>query len=63
MSSIDSLDDEAKKSYKMVRHGYGLQIFNGQRNEDGILTKYEGHWERDKKHGQGTAIYKDGSIY
>jgi len=48
----------------MVRHGYGLQIYNGQRNSDGVLTKYEGRWDRDKKHGDNCiAVYKDGSIY
>jgi hypothetical protein len=29
-------------NYEKIRHGYGLQIYNGQRNADGILTKYEG---------------------
>ena len=47
----------------MIRHGYGLQIYHGQRNADGILTKYEGKWEKDQKHGHGVAVYKDGSIF
>jgi hypothetical protein len=33
-----------KINFEKVRHGYGLQIYNGQRNTDGILTKYEGTW-------------------
>ena len=45
------MDAEQQSSHKMIRHGYGLQIYNGSRNEDGVLTKYEGNWDRDKKHG------------
>ena len=47
----------------MVRHGYGLQLYNGSRNADGILTKYEGNWDRNMKQGQGFAVYADGSTY
>jgi hypothetical protein len=48
----------------MVRHGYGLQIFNGSRNSDGVMTKYEGFWDKDKKHGEGgIGVFKDGSTY
>lgn len=58
------MDEETKKNYKLIRHGYGLQIYNGSRNSDGVMTKYEGRWERDKKHGDGgIAVFKDGSIY
>lgn len=39
------------EGYNRIRHGYGLQIYNGQRNSDGILTKYEGLWQMNKKHG------------
>lgn len=27
------------------------------------MTKYEGGWDKDKKHGEGLAVFKDGSIY
>jgi hypothetical protein len=48
----------------MVRHGYGMQMYSGTRNDDGVMTKYEGFWERDKKHGDnGSAVYMDGSTY
>ena len=43
--------DERNSQFQMVRHGHGLQLFSGQANEDGIVTKYEGGWSRDKKHG------------
>ena len=50
--------------WKLVRHGYGMNMFNGNRNEDGILTKYEGYWDKDKKHGDhATAVFQDGSTY
>ena len=39
-------------------------MFNGNRNEDGILSKYEGYWDKDKKHGDNaTAVFSDGSTY
>ena len=47
----------------MVRQGYGLQIYNGARNVDGVLTKYEGNWDRNMKHGQGFAVFADGSTF
>lgn len=29
-----------------------------------MLTKYEGRWDRDKKHGDNClAVFKDGSTY
>jgi hypothetical protein len=43
-----------------------MQLYNGQRNEDGVLTKYEGWWDRDHRSSLGggnTAVFKDGSIY
>jgi hypothetical protein len=57
------MDEETKKHFKMVRHGYGLNIYNGQRNSDGVMTKYEGRWDRDRKNGEGLAVFMDGSIY
>ncbi len=39
-------------------------MYSGNRNEDGILTKYEGGWDRDLRSGDhGTAVYRDGSHY
>ena len=38
-------------------------MFSGQRNEDGVVTKYEGAWIRNRMHGQGFAVYLDGSTY
>ena len=49
--------------YRMVRHGFGLQIFNGNRNSDGILTKYEGSWALGFRSGLGCAVFTDGSTY
>ena len=49
--------EERLSQFLMVRHGQGLQLYSGQANEDGIVTKYEGQWARDKKHGQGTAVF------
>ena len=58
------MDEEQRKLWKMVRHGYGLQMYGGNRNEDGVLTKYEGYWDRDLRSGEnGSAVYRDGSVY
>jgi hypothetical protein len=39
-------------------------MYSGSRNEDGVMTKYEGNWDKDKKQGDGgIAVFKDGSIY
>jgi len=54
---------EFQINYEKVRHGFGLQIYNGQRNQDGILTKYEGQFFLNKRHGNGYAMYADGSSY
>ena len=27
------------------------------------MTKYEGFWDKDKRQGEGLAVFKDGSIY
>lgn len=45
----------------MMRHGLGVQIF--YRNDNSIFCKYEGEWQKDKKHGRGRTIYPDQSIY
>ena len=47
----------------MVRHGYGLQLYGGGRNDDGVVTKYEGRWDRNQRHGQGLAVFADGGMY
>ena len=41
----------------MVRQGYGLQIYNGNPNVNGVVTKYEGNWKLDKRNGKGVAIF------
>ena len=45
--NLEAISEEEKENWTMIRHGYGLQIYHGQRNADGILTKYEGKWEKD----------------
>ena len=63
-SEVKALPDEQRlEQFEMVRHGHGLQLFSGQKNDDGIITKYEGSWLKNKKHGQGSAVFTDGSSY
>ena len=49
------------KVFKKVRHGFGVQVFGGVESDD--LRKYEGQWDKDKRNGQGTCVYSDGSCY
>jgi len=50
------------KSLRSVRHGEGVQIF-GVQNDQTFLCKYEGEWQKDKKHGRGICYYPDKSVY
>ena len=45
----------------MVRNGLGVQLFN--LTDTGYTEKYEGEFEKDKKHGHGVYIYADKSKY
>ena len=55
--------EQRLEQFEMVRHGQGIQAFSADKNDDGVITRYEGAWTRNKKHGQGVAVYKDGSMY
>ena len=53
---------EAEKAkVKKKRHGVGVQIF--YRPDNSIMCKYEGHWDRNQKHGLGITTYPDQSVY
>ena len=39
----------------------GVQLFAA--SDENVLCKYEGHWDRDKKHGTGICTYPDKSFY
>ena len=54
-------DGTAPPNTKKTRHGLGIQIFG--LSSDSLICKYEGSWERDKKHGQGVCYYPDKSMY
>ena len=58
------VDEDSKKLVKLIRHGLGLQLYSGSKNEDGVMTRFEGGWDRDKKHGDKCkATFSDGSVY
>lgn len=52
---------EEKAKIKRLRHGPGAQIF--YRPDNSVMCKYEGHWDRDLKHGKGILTYPDQSVY
>ena len=38
-TEIKAMNGEQRvEQFEMVRHGYGLHMFSGQRNEDGVIT-------------------------
>lgn len=49
------------KSLRSVRHGEGVQIFGV--TDFNFICKYEGEWQKDKKHGRGICYFSDKSIY
>lgn len=57
----DDFSREMFKTLRCVRHGEGVQIF--EVNENNFLCKYEGEWQKDKKHGRGNCYYSDKSYY
>jgi hypothetical protein len=54
-------DEELKKTFQIVRHGYGIQLYELKDNQ--YTAKYEGNWYLNKKKGKSKATYPDGSIY
>lgn len=54
-------DEEQKKNLTVVRHGYGIMIFEYKDNQ--FSSKYEGQWYLNKKKGKGKVQYPDGSTY
>ena len=54
-------DEEIKKTLKIVRHGYGIMLYEFK--DDKYSSKYEGNWYLNKKKGKGKAEYSDGSVY
>ena len=54
-------DEEIKKTLQVVRHGYGIMLF--ELKDNNYSAKYEGQWSFNKKKGQGKVQYPDGSVY
>jgi hypothetical protein len=44
--NFEELSDEQKRQHKIVRHGYGIQLF-GRTEGNNLLCKYAGQWDRD----------------
>ena len=57
----DELDEEAQAKLKQVRHGLGVQLYGT--TPEGISCKYEGKWDKDKRHGEGASVFPDGGTY
>ena len=57
----DMATEEEKEQMKLIRHGYGVQLF-GTNSQD-VLCKYQGDWKYDKRHGTGKCIYPNGDVY
>ncbi|PVD20460.1 hypothetical protein C0Q70_18616 [Pomacea canaliculata] len=55
-------DEERRESYvgekrMFLRDGYGVYVYENQ------FFRYEGEWQKGKKHGHGKLIMKDGTYY
>ena len=50
-------DEEIKKTLQVVRHGYGIMLF--ELKDNNYSAKYEGQWSFNKKKGQGKELSKD----
>ena len=58
----DPQDPSHMPKFRRVRHGLGINCY-GRTEGEGVLCKYEGHWDRDQKHGEGYLVFPDGSSY
>ena len=61
VTDINKISNEEIKKLKKVRHGIGVQLFGV--NETTCISKYEGEWYKDKKHGKGKCQFSDNSSY
>lgn len=59
--SEESLVGEEKNTVSKLRHGQGVQLF--PTTSQSLLCKYEGHWQKDKRHGKGECTYPNGDTY
>lgn len=50
VQSKDSPDASNPKN-KLVKHGFGIYLYSP--TSEGQYSRYEGSWDRDRKHGQG----------
>ena len=61
IQDIEKISDEKLRLLKLVRHGYGVQLYGVKDNN--CLCKYEGQWMKDIKQGKGICYFSDKSIY
>lgn len=57
--SKDNAEIAADPKTKLVKHGFGIYIYNDPTGQ----CKYEGNWAKDQKNGKGTLTLKDGATY
>lgn len=58
---LDKLEDSKIKTLKLIRHGYGMQLYGVQ--ESNHLCRYEGQWIKDNRTGKGICSFSDKSTY
>ena len=63
VGNYEELPEDSKKQYKLVRHGYGIQLYGRTDTQENLLIRYAGQWDRDRKHGDGQCVYPDGAEY
>jgi len=61
-ANLEKYNDEMLKHLKIIRHGIGVALY-GVTENNSFSSRYEGHWSKDKKTGQGICYYPDKSLY
>lgn len=61
ITDLEKIDDSKIKTLKLIRHGYGAQLFGVEDIQ--CLCKYEGQWLKDQRTGKGTCFFSDKSTY
>lgn len=64
IADLDEIEaEEERAKFMRVRHGAGIQLYGNPQKKGGIVCKYAGEWDKDKKMGDSHQVFADGSEY
>jgi len=61
ITDLTTIPEEEKSKIRKIRQGKGIQIYS--KSEYDEMSRYEGEWLNDKRHGKGKCLFSDNSIY